>query len=192
MLERCWGERAHATRHEGGCMTAGDSEGQIVFSKYSQEQCRASLELAETILRFARSDRSRIVPAIPDQDYSRDVRQVISQMDPSMYDAIAAASGSNRVFLCEDHRLRWLAGQAAKVHGAWLQRALRYRAKAGIFRGASTIGLSLAWRWRATISPPLATMSFSKRRSTTIGSPMENLPTWLSFWVVRRSNYNQC
>ncbi len=131
MLERCWGERAHATRHEGGCMTAGDSEGQIVFSKYSQEQCRASLELAETILRFARSDRSRIVPAIPDQDYSRDVRQVISQMDPSMYDAIAAASGSNRVFLCEDHRLRWLAGQAAKVHGAWLQPALLVACESG-------------------------------------------------------------
>ncbi|MGO9171323.1 MAG: PIN domain-containing protein [Rhodomicrobium sp.] len=133
MLERCQEERAHAARYEGGSMTAGDRDGEIVFSKYSQEQSQASFDLAERILRLAKSDRAIILQAIPDQDCSRTVRQLVSHMDPSVADVIAAASGSRRVFLCEDHRLRWLAGEASKVKGVWLQPALLVACESGHF-----------------------------------------------------------
>ena len=65
ILECCRDERALNVRYEGGCMAAGDVDGKIVVSRYSPEQCRASFEHAESILRFAKSDRVTIVPAIP-------------------------------------------------------------------------------------------------------------------------------
>ena len=52
-------------------------------------------------------------------------------MDPSVADVIAAASGSRRLFLCEDHRLRLHAGLASSVKGVWLQPALYVAQNAG-------------------------------------------------------------
>ncbi len=132
ILERCREERAHAVRHEGGCMTAGDRDGEIVVSRYSHEQLQVAFDHAESVLRFAKSDRAMIVQAIPDRDFSPAARQVASLMDSSVTDVIAAASGSTRVFLCEDHRLRWLAGQASNVRGVWLQPALLVACEAGL------------------------------------------------------------
>ena len=131
VLERCREERAHAARHEGGSMTAGDKDGEVVFSKHSHEQNQASFDLAESVLRFARSDRVTVVQAIPDQDFSRAARQLVSHMDSSIVDVIAAASGSRRAFLCEDRRLRWIAGEAGNIKSIWLQPALMVARESG-------------------------------------------------------------
>lgn len=100
-----------------------ERDGNIGFVEPTMEEKRAPAELASRLLAWARAN-AVVVPAIPDRDMTPDVRRLGEQAHPSIMDTIAAASGSGRVLLCEDRRLRQLSGEVGVPKSIWLQPAI--------------------------------------------------------------------
>jgi hypothetical protein len=107
-----------------------ERDGNIGFVEPTDEEKRAPAELASRLLAWARTN-AVVVPAIPDRDVMPEVRRLGELAHPSIMDTIAAASGSGRVLLCEDRRLRQLSEGVGVPKSVWLQPAISICLKAG-------------------------------------------------------------
>ncbi len=107
-----------------------ERDGKIGFVKPTDEEKRAPAELASGLLAWARTN-AVVIPAIPDTDMTPEVRRLGKLAHPSIMDTIAAASGSGRVLLCEDRRLRHLSAEVGVPKSVWLQPAISVCLSAG-------------------------------------------------------------
>ncbi|MBW4091960.1 MAG: tetratricopeptide repeat protein [Proteobacteria bacterium] len=127
-----------------GLSESGDG---LVAEEPSEERKRSSLALAERIVAWA-TERVEIIAAIPKTEFSNDLRELGSNMDPAILDTLAATNGSGRVFLCEDHRLRMLSKNSIKQGGVWLQAAMLIAKSDGKMTGdayyEATVNMALA------------------------------------------------
>jgi Flp pilus assembly protein TadD len=131
MLERYRDRMRDMRDHRQGVMAMDSTGESVAILKTSAEDQQHALDIADEILGFARSDRVRIVPAVPKKELGPDARQFARMMDASAMDAIAAASGSGRIYVCDDARLRGLAGEVAELKGVWLQPILMMAGNSG-------------------------------------------------------------
>ncbi len=130
-----------------------EGDGNIGFVEPTEEEKRAPAEFAARLVAWARTN-AIVVPAIPDRDMTSDVRRIGELAHPSIMDTIVAASGSGRVLLCEDRRLRQLSEEVGVRKSVWLQPAISVCFSAGnLSRGSyDDMLLDLALWGRSLIS----------------------------------------
>ena len=118
-------EREHDAleRLHGGGGFLVEHEGRLVMTEQSEAEKRALAEMASRLAGWARR-HAVVLPAIPARDIDAEMRRLGDMAHPSVMDTVLAASGSGRVLLCEDRRLRDLAGSIAGPRSAWLEPAL--------------------------------------------------------------------
>jgi hypothetical protein len=100
-----------------------EKDGRIGFVASDADKSQQAVEFAEKILAWVRNN-AEIIHAIPHTDIPPEARELGKIVHPSIMDTFAAASGSGRVLLSEDRRLRWLGGILGIKDSAWLQPAL--------------------------------------------------------------------
>lgn len=103
--------------------TMAERDGEVIIVGTSEEERRGPAELASRLLGWANTN-AVIIPAIPREDIDPDFRRLGEMAHPSLMDTIVAASGSGRVLLCEDRRLRDLASGIGVNKSSWLQPAM--------------------------------------------------------------------
>ena len=104
-----------------GVLTQHD--GRVIMIQATEAEKRIPAEFASKMVAWVKAN-AVIVSAIPVVDVGADFRQLGEMTHPSILDTVVAASGSGRVLLCEDRRLRELARSVGVVDSAWLQPAM--------------------------------------------------------------------
>ena len=123
-------ERAASDNLARGSGVFFERDGKIGFVKSTDEEKRAPADFASRLLARARAN-AVVIPAIPGRDMAPEVRRLGELAHPSIMDTIAAASGSGRVLLCEDRRLRQLSEEVGVSKSVWLQPAISACLSAG-------------------------------------------------------------
>jgi tetratricopeptide (TPR) repeat protein len=118
-------ERQREARERTGRPEGAMAEraGQVVFMQATEAEQQSSSDFAGKMARWSR-ERAIMVPAFSKVDLAPEVRKIGERTHRSVTDVIAAASGSGRLFLCEDRHLRRMGEEVAAVAGVWLQPAL--------------------------------------------------------------------
>jgi tetratricopeptide (TPR) repeat protein len=104
-----------------GVLTQHD--GRVIMVQATEAEKRIPAEFASKMVAWVKAN-AVIVSAIPVVDVGADFRELGEMTHPSILDTVVAASGSGRVLLCEDRRLRELARSVGVVDLAWLQPAM--------------------------------------------------------------------
>jgi tetratricopeptide (TPR) repeat protein len=94
-------------------------EGRLSLYTYSPTATRRAYEEAACVLNRAREQE--IVPAVPPEDPSQDMRGVATFMDPAFLDSILSAKSAGGVLISEDQRLRQWADSYLAGRSAWIQ-----------------------------------------------------------------------
>ena len=110
------------SRTEG---SMAERDGQLIIARASEAEKQASAGFAEKMSKWAQ-ERAIIIPAFSKVELASEARQLGEQTHRTVIDTIAAASGSGRLFLCEDRRMRQLGEEVASLPGVWLQAALMF------------------------------------------------------------------
>lgn len=106
-----------------GQAVMAERDGQVILVQATEAEKQPIEDITCKMARWSR-DCAVIIPAISAVDFSPEIRGVGDLIHRTMSDTIAAASGSGRLFLCEDRHLRGWGERVASLAGVWLQPAL--------------------------------------------------------------------
>ncbi|PLX86308.1 MAG: hypothetical protein C0617_01645 [Desulfuromonas sp.] len=107
------------------------AEGKAIhFAEHTEEGKRRSVQFVEGVIAWAEYNCD-LLPAVGAADAEGRLREFDSLMDVAFVDTLLAASGSGRMILSDDLRLRAYGKGALGVEGAWTQILLNYGAEEG-------------------------------------------------------------
>lgn len=101
---------------------------EYVLIDYTDETIHQEISLLEILSDWIRSNCD-IIAAIGSQDLSPKLVNLGDTIGHSFVDTLFAASGSDRILLCEDLHFRLIAKDLFNLDGVWLQSALQFALK---------------------------------------------------------------
>lgn len=123
---------------------------QYTLQEHNAEHYEEVTQTYERILEWAENN-CEILPAVGKRDISSDWDESREHIPSSFVDCIMAASGSDKVLLSDDQRLRQLAKGMLDVDGVWLQSAMMEAMKRGVL-SKEKYSETVVWLSEANIS----------------------------------------
>jgi hypothetical protein len=113
-------ELIHEKTHLSGSLSLGKEKEQYVKQVVTEEEKRHQILFIERVRDWAK-ENCEILPAVGKKDMDPIPREFAHHMAPAILDTLLAASGSGRMLLSDDLRLREFAKAFLEVKGTWSQ-----------------------------------------------------------------------